>query len=46
MGLQKNVEDPVDSAKDKQVNHRRTGGASKAESFMDEAHHGIFRIYS
>ena len=42
MSLKKNAEDPMESVKDKQVNLRRTGGASKAERSMREVHHGIF----
>ena len=41
MGLEKFVEDPIDSKKDKQVNCRRAGGASKAESSMLGAYYGI-----
>ena len=42
MGLRKNVEDSMGSAKDKQVNRLRTGEASKAESSMRVEHHRIF----
>ena len=38
----KNVEDPMNKVKDKQLNCGRTGGASKIEHFVREAHHGIF----
>ena len=44
MGLEKNVEDSMDSAKDEQVNGRRTVKARKAERCMREVPHGIFWI--
>ena len=42
VGLEKNVEDPMDNKKDKQVNCKETGGTSDPKRSMREAHHGIF----
>ena len=41
--MEKNVQDLMSSAEDKQVNHRRTEGAIKAEHSMREAHHVVTR---
>ena len=45
MSQAKNGDDSMDSAKDKQVNCRRTEGAGKAERSMREAHHELMRYF-
>ena len=42
MSLEKNASNFMDSVKDKQVDRKRTGGASKAEHSMRKTHHTIF----
>ena len=41
--MEKITEDPMNIAKNKQVNRRKTGGDSNIESSMREAHRTIFQ---